>query len=699
MEKSQSIRRLLRPRSIAVVGASTRKKALANVVIENLSRGGFSGPIHIIHPEAAEVDGHRAMPSLEALPFGVDCVVLAIPASSVLAAVRVCAERGVGGVIIFSAGFAEAGADGQKAQDTIRRIAEESGMAIVGPNCLGIMNFVDNIALTFSATDFLPVARPAIGIASQSGAMAAVLRGALHGRDRAVSYAISTGNEAANGIEDFIDFLIKDPNTRVIAIIAEHIRDARRFLAQTDAAHLAGKPMVLLHPGRSSAARDAAKTHTGALAGDHDVMRAMVVAQGVIFVDTLEELVDITEFLSLNTMLDAQGLGIIGESGALSAMMLDYCDSHGVPLPAPDGPVAAALDAMAPGFIRASNPLDLTAQAMTNPDIYRQSLAAFEADDRIGVIMLSISLTSRTMADRKLAPLFDILRLHPTRKPLIFAMIGDDADIGQENIAALRALGLPFLRSPERAVRMLRSLSRASGRVETAPLLSGSHVTLQSGMTSEANAKSALRTFGFDIADFRLAQSVDEAVTAGNALGYPVALKVQSAALPHKSDVGGVVLNLADENAVRAGWAQIQEALTRSAPGVPIDGILVERMAPRGLELIVGARNDPDWGPVLVFGLGGVLTELLADIRILPAEASEAAIHAALLNLKGASLFTGFRGSLPSDLKAVARVMRRLGAFAANHPELADVEINPLLVYPEGQGVRIVDALISVNAS
>lgn len=696
MTTQSSISRLLKPKSICVVGASSSRKALANTVLDNLRLGGFDGDVYVVHPTAESVEGIAALTSLLDLPKGVDCVVLAIRPDRAVEAVRACAEREVGGVIIFSAGFAELGEEGAAAQAEIGRIAAESGMAVEGPNCLGYINFIDRIAPTFSVPDFLPVTGPAIGIASQSGAMAVVARGAFHGRGREVSYAISSGNEAATGVEDFIEYLVHDEHTHVITVVAEHFRDARRFLSLVDKADHAGKPVVLLHPGTSAAAREAAKTHTGALAGDNKLMRAIVQSRGVYLVDTLEGLIDVAEFLHLFGPLDERGVGIVTESGALCAQMLDYCEALDVRLPEPAGKIAADLDAVAPGLIRAANPLDLTAQAMVDPDIYRKALDGLAAVPGIGCLVVAISLTSDRMADRKLPALLNILENIDLPVPVVFGMVGDDARIAEAHVDRIRQLGMPFYRSPERVIRCLAKMgARRQGRARRALARSGNGV-FPPGITTEAHAKAELRKIGFPVSAFELASSAKAAVAAAERVGYPVVIKIQSPDIPHKTEFGGVALNLKSPEEVRSAYADMMEQVAEQASSARIDGILVEPMAESGIELIVGGRNDPDWGGVLMIGMGGVIAEVLKDVALLPADCDMTAVLDALSGLKAAPLLTGYRGAAYSDLSAIAETALKLADFMASHPEISEVELNPLVVYPDGQGVCILDALIKV---
>lgn len=347
--RAASLDRLLRPRSVAIVGASEKPGALGNSVLSNLVRNGFSGDIHLINPKRAEIEGRPCLPSVEALPDGVDCAVLAIPRAAVLDTVRALAGRGVGSAIIFSAGFAEGGEEGLAEQRAIGQVAAASGMVIEGPNCLGMTNFIDRVPLTFVETDAKALgARNGIGVVSQSGAMACVLCTTLASRDLGLSFSISTGNEAASGVEDYVEYLLDDSATKVIAMIVEQFRHPQRFMAAARRARALGKTIVLLHPGKSSAARESAATHTGAMAGDYQLMRVKVERAGAIFAETLEELGDIAEIALRCPIIPAAGVAVLGESGAFKALTLDLCEGLGLDLPKIDDDNAPALRAALP---------------------------------------------------------------------------------------------------------------------------------------------------------------------------------------------------------------------------------------------------------------------------------------------------------------------------------------------------------------
>lgn len=697
--------RLLRPRSVAIIGASATPGALGAGVWANLQRFGFAGALYLVNPRRTEIDGHPCLPDIDALPEGVDCAVLAIPGAAVLEAAAACARRGVGGLIIFSAGFAEMGAEGRERQAALAAIASAHGMAIAGPNCLGLINYVDGIPLTFSPAQPVPLrGRVGVGVVSQSGAMASVLRAALHARDIGISFSVSTGNEAGTGVEDFLTPLLDDPNTGTIVLVVEQFRAPRRFLELARRARASGRRIILLHPGRSAAARVSAQTHTGALAGDWQVMRTLVAQAGVLVADTLDTLIDLAEMLTICPALPGPGAAVITESGAFKAQMLDYCEMIGLALPPLSAVTQAALDAVMPEFAPPSNPLDLTAQALVDTDLYRATLVPFLEDDAYGAVVLAVILTNAAISRRKLVPIIAALRqLRPT-KPVLFAMLGEAEDVPAELVAELRGLGVPFMRSAERA---MRALACAGEGREAAGAASGGLVPsvlkypLPRGVIPEYAAKSILAELGIAVPRGVLATDLAAAEQAAAQLGYPVALKAQSAQLSHKSDAGGVVLNLADPAGLAAGWARLHAAIAAARPGLVLDGVLVEAMGASGVEMILGARNDPDWGPVLLVGLGGIWAEALADMRVLPPDLGADAIRTEMLRLKGAALLRGLRGSKPVDLDAACRAVMALGALIRGAPEIVEIDINPLVLYPAGvpSGALALDALIVTQES
>jgi acetate---CoA ligase (ADP-forming) len=426
-------------------------------------------------------------------------------------------------------------------------------------------------------------------------------------------------------------------------------------------------------------------------------MRTLVADAGVAVVESLEELIDLGELMIRWRAPLRGGAAVISDSGAFKALVLDFCESSDLDLPEPSPATAAALGAIAPDLILPTNPLDVTAQSLVDPGIYRRAIEPLLADERYGSLVLGVVLSSQTHSQRKMAPIIAALEDFGPRKPVVFAMLGEDCEVAPEIIAKLRSLGVPFFRSPERA---LRALARLAGLraprpgSSDRPTIAPADKRLPAGVIPEHIAKRLLAESGIPVPPAELVNSLPDAQRAAGRIGYPVVLKAQSTLLAHKSDAGGVVLGLADDAALAAGWHRLHSDISAVRPDLTLEGILVEAMARPGLELILGVRGDPDWGPVLVVGLGGIWAEVLRDVRLLPPDLDAAAIVAELSKLKAAPLLTGFRGAPALDLGAVAEIAARLGRFAAAHPEIAEIDINPLVVYPEHQGAIAVDALI-----
>ena len=691
-----AIDRLLRPRSIALVGASATPNALGASVLANLERANFKGAIHLVNPNRAEIGGRPCIPSVDQLPDAVDCAVLAIPRAGVLDAVSACGKQGVGGVIIFSAGFAETGGEGRAEQDRIRDISVNYKMIVEGPNCLGMVNYVERIPLTFVTTALKPsVGTNGIAILSQSGAMAAVLSVSLAHRALEISFSISTGNEAASGVEDFLEYVIGDPHTKVVAMLVEQFRQPARFLSLVRQARAAGKTVVLLHPGSSDAARASAATHTGAMTGDYLIMKTKVEHAGVVVVETIEELVDVLDILVRCHSLPRAGAAVFTESGAFKALTLDLCETLGLQLPSPSAETSAGLRAALPDFILPTNPLDLTAQGLIDPDLYRRTLPIVLADERFGSVILAIILTDKATSELKLQPILEAIRETKPTKPLIFAALDEGADIDPAHIERLRNLGVPFFATPSRAFRALARLTACAGamnRTCVAPAEIELVVAPEPGVIPEYRSKQILASLGISAPTGALAATTSQARAIAARIGYPVVLKAQASALSHKSDAGGVALNIQDEAGLEVAWAKMLADTSVHRPQLVLDGILVEKAAEPGIEMIVGARNDPEWGVVLLVGFGGVNAEAVRDVRLLTPELPVHAIVEELFLLRSGHLLRGFRAAPALDAIAVARIVARLGQFMQSCPWVQEVDINPVMVYPEG--AVALDALI-----
>jgi acyl-CoA synthetase (NDP forming) len=686
--------RLLRPRSVAIVGVSPDPGHPGSTVLANLERCRFEGAIHLVSRSRAEFAGRACVPSIDELPFGVDVAVLAVPQAIVIDAIGALGRRGVGAAIVFASGYAEMGDAGCIKQQKLTAAARAANVAVLGPNCIGMCSFDFGAALTFEFNVERPAetARPKIGMAAQSGAMAAIMRMAFLSKGLGITYYISTGNEADLGVEDFLSALVEDVETKVVALFVEQIRKPRLFLEAARRARTAGKPVVLLLAGRSQRAQASARSHTGALAGDYATTTALLRHAAVNVVETVEELLDVTELLA-RVKPPVKGPGIITNSGAVKGFALDFSDSVGLDVPRLGPATVDALKAALPAYASLENPVDVTAHVLRDVSLWPKTAAALLADPGVDSLCLAMVAGTPKYAMDK----FDALApaLAQCDKPAVVALLGDDFPVPPEFLAAFRQKGVPVLRSTERALRALAHATAygqglAEKHVEPAaieaPALPGR------GTLPEYQGKQYLAALGIPIPKGTLARNVTEAKSIAQKFGYPVVLKAQAAALAHKSDAGGVTLNIADEAALEAAWGDMQARVATAQPGLVLDGILIEAMAAKGIEMIVGARRDPDWGSVLLVGLGGIWTEALGDVRLMPAALSRDQIVAELNRLKGARALHGLRGAPPVDLPAIADVVSRIGALMRARPEIREIDINPLVAYPHG--VLALDALI-----
>ncbi len=693
------IARLMRPRSVAIVGISPEPSSAGFLLLRNLEHYKYSGDIQLVSRNRSEIEGRPCVATIDDLPEGVDVALLLIPRVAIEEAVRACARRKIGGVIIFAAGFGEAGGEWKVAQDRIAVIAEEAGIALCGPNCLGIVDFVHRVPLTFSAQLGDPIdVKAGVVVVAQSGGLAGVVRSGLKAKGIPVTCTVSTGNEAVLGLEDYVAHLIEDPTTQVVAAFAEQIRKPQRFLEVAARARQLKKPIVLQHTGRSAAARESAQSHTGAMVGDFAVLETILAHSAVIHVETLEELIDVSELMMRFPDAPTAGCAMVTDSGAVKGMTLDFCATVGLDLPPLKPELAALLQKIIPDFVGASNPLDLTAQAITHLDMYEKTMTPLLQDDAYGSLVLTAIVSSASdyaliKGRASLKPMIG------SKKPVIYAMLGDEAEVPPQLIVESRAGNVPFFRSPERALRALaritqygRALARAEQRVAPRPI--AAPPLTQRGTLTETDSKTYLAALGLKIPAGRLAKTAADARQIAGEIGYPLALKIQSRDLAHKSDAGGVLLGIADQAGLDAAWEKLQ-ALAKSR-SLALDGILVERMSAKGVETIIGARRDPQWGPVIVVGLGGIWAEALGDVRLMPVGLSEAEIVDEIGKLRGAKLLGGLRGSLPCDVAALAKVVSLIGSVVAARPEIAEIDINPLTVFAVGEGVLALDALIVV---
>jgi acyl-CoA synthetase (NDP forming) len=530
-----------------------------------------------------------------------------------------------------------------------------------------------------------------VAFVGQSGGLLGHFQRAADGLGLPLSYVISTGNEAGLEGTDFVEFLAEDRSTRVIALYCEQIRRPAQFLAACRRARAAGKPIVLMQAGRGAKARKAALSHTGALIGDFATMRTQVEDAGAIVAYTMDEMMDLVQILVRYPEPPTKGPGILTASGAYVGLTNDFAEEVGLELPELEPATLKRVGEVLPAYGNYGNPLDVTAGFA--PDALSVAAKALLDDPNTGMLFLSFPINAARPVES-----FNKGMVGST-KPKVMVALGDTWPLGPDVMEAVRESPAVFSRSSDRMMRAIALYTRY-GRLLARPIATMPPEPIQGlpklgkGAQPEWLGKKVLAAAGIRVPDGELARTADEAIMVAKRIGYPVVLKAQAAALSHKTEAGGVILNLADESAVRAAWDTLVENVKRAAPGIALDGALVEKMSPKGIELMVGAKRDPGWGTVLLLGLGGIWVEVLGDVKLLPVGADEKQIVEALHNLRTAKLLAGFRGAPPADIAAVAQVVMAIGRLMQTVPELTEIDVNPLMVHAKGQGATALDALI-----
>lgn len=705
-----AIARLLRPRAVAIVGASDDPRTIGGNVLANLKRAGFAGTLHLVSRTRDEIGGHPCVASIDDLPPGLDAILLNLPREAVLEAISACGRRQTNAAVVFASGFAEAGPDGRALQERLAALAQDSGVLVNGPNCLGFVNYVDGVPLTFGEYQPMPAEGAAgvggIAVIAQSGAIANAIRDSLVASGLRVTFLVSTGNEAVLGAEDFLAPILEDAATGVAALFVEQVRQPQKLLHLAARARGLNKRIVLMQPGRTQAARGAAQSHTGAVAGDLAVARTVLAHAGVAVVDGLDALTDVALLLATRPLPPPGRTAVMTNSGAMRGLAFDFAQDAGLELAEWSPATAAALRELFPLFVAVDNPLDLGTAAFGRPELMRRAAQLLIDDPGVSSLIVSLFPGRPPQQVEKAEQLLPVVRT--TQKPTAFVMLGDPMPLDAGFMGLARTEGAALFRSTERAVRAMAVVNAVAGTLATPvsgigtadgvgagrPLDLGD---LPAGPVAEHRAKALLAAAGVPVPPGALAAALPDAEAVAARIGYPVVLKAQAAALAHKSDAGGVILNVGDAAQLREAWQTLHANVQRARPGLALDGVLVEAMALKGsgsVELIIGARRDPHWGAVLILGLGGIWVETLQDVALLPAGAGRASIAEALGRLKGAALLRGARGAAPVDIAAVADVARTLGGLLERSPDIAELEVNPLVAYPQGQGVLALDALI-----
>jgi len=699
------LHRLLAPRTIALVGASAKPGAFGSRTLANLVK--YHGTIRLVNPKYEKIGDRRCFPSLAALPEPPDCVVIALPREGVEQAVREAADVGAGGAIVFASGYAETGkADRIAEQARLTVCARQLRLPVLGPNCLGIVNNLLEAGVMFQAYDELPRPPGRVGIVSQSGALAyTLIQGGRHGFG--YTHMLSAGNSCDVDVLDLANYLVDEPECRAVACMLEGVSNAGRILELGDRARAAEKPVVVYKMAISESAAAAAKSHTGTLAGAAEAYAAAFRRAGFIAVNDLAEVSETTEFFSKAGRPQARGVAVIATSGGAAVMAADNAHAFGVPMPQPEPAVRAVLEASIPDFGSATNPCDLTAQVLNDPQSFATCAEALLGDPAFGVLLLP-QITAHKDITEKRAPIVSAVA-ERVQKPICIVWLAEWLEGPGASLFA-QDPRITVFRSMRRCVRALAHWHAWHARMEQADATSArlarssdiesaraALLAAPERILSERAAKRVVAACGISVAPDFAAVDDDAAVVAAERIGYPVVLKLDSPDLAHKTELGAVRLKLADAAAVRAACREMSAAAREKAPAARLNGFLVQPMVTGSLEIVFGAKRDPQFGALVMVGLGGVMVELLRDVVTELAPVSVAAARRMLARLKCYPLMTGFRGLPPIDVEAAAAALARFSELAAELcDDIDEMDVNPLICSAEG--VVAVDALLIKRA-
>ena len=708
--------KLLWPKTVAVVGASSDRNGLRGRILEVMLSHPFAGTIYPVSRSASEVQGRKAYPSVDELPAPADLAVLIIPAQFISEELERCGKAGIKAAVILSSGFAEEpGEAGARMQEAIHATARKYDMAVSGPNTEGFANIAAALCPTFSpAMDIsagpLTPEHPLggqISVISQSGGLGFAFFDRARGRNLSFRHIVTTGNEAALEVSDFLDFMLDEGETDVFLLLLEDIKAPAKFRRAADKALRAGKPVIVAKIGRTEPGRRAVASHTAALAGSHAAYRAIFEHHGVIEGQDFDEMLDITTgFLTCRGKLPVgKRMGICTSSGGAGVWMADACGRAGLDVPTFDTETRAAIDVHLPSYGTSQNPIDSTAQGVHKLGYAAFARLAAQSPVTDGVMVVVTARRSAFLEN-------DLSRLKElacdTDKPVFMWTYTLPS---QRSVEILNEAGFPLFTNADNCARAMRvmadyrsrreQLSRnADGKSAWTPDRATARKLLDTSpqVLCEWRARPLLVAYGIGGEAGTLARTAAEAGAAASKYAKPIALKVQSADIPHKTEAGAVALNISADGA-RAAYERVLGAAKKFSPNATIDGVLVQPMAAPGREVILGVNRDATWGPLLMVGLGGVLVETMGDVALAPVPLDHAAALQLVFSLKGASIFGAHRGALPADLGVLAELIVRLSHFAADHADdIAEIDLNPVIVHAEGQGVSLVDALIVKQA-
>ncbi|HEY2552496.1 MAG TPA: acetate--CoA ligase family protein [Streptosporangiaceae bacterium] len=716
-----SLERFFSPRSIAIIGASGSPHTLSARPLRILKQHGYPGTLYPVNPRYAELGGLTCYPDVGSLPEPPDLALVLVSAAAVPGVLDQCGEAGVGGVVVISSGFAEQQEGGTELRARLSEVLDRhQGLRLAGPNSEGFINVYGAVPATFS-----PAADPdrgmqhllpgPVAVVSQSGGLGFALFNDGQTRGLGFSYVISAGNEDDLSLLDYVDYLVTDERVGVILLFVEGLRHAGRLAATAARARAAGKPLVAAKAGRSSAGQRATWSHSAHLAGRDEIYQAVLRRCGIATAMDQEELVDLGMAFARAPRPAGRRVGVLTYSGGAGVWAADALEAEGLQVPELSAALAGRIRELIPAYGSAANPVDVTAQVVQTAGGLAPVLELLACSDEVDAVVVTTTLSSAALLAAEEAALGQVVR--KAGKPVLLYSYTRPA---AESVEILTRMGLAWFTSGRRVARALRALTdygsftgadraaagQSAGPRPTAPRTCTEQASLAAmppdalasvqaapvGPLTEWRAKALLRAAGLVVPEGELAFDVAAARAAADRLGYPVAVKAQSAALPHKTEAGAVALGLGSPAEVTAAISRMTSRVSAAIPGAELDGWLVERMCPAGTEMILGIVRDQALGPAVVAGFGGIFAEILADVACLPAPMTEAEALAGLAGLRGWPLLAGARGRPPADVSALARLVQALGDLADQCPRITELDLNPVIVGAAGQGAWVADA-------
>jgi acyl-CoA synthetase (NDP forming) len=689
---------LVKPRSVAVVGATDRGGP-GRAVMESLGAIGFTGPIYPVNPNYATVLNIKCYPTLMELPEAPDIVVFSIRNPLIPEQMRLAVKRGARAAVIYDSGFAELGADGAKLQDEIAGLAREARMPVCGPNCMGILNPPARVT-TYKQNVIEPSAIVGnVGIVSQSGSVCIALLSDL--RRFGISLAVSAGNEAVTRTVDYLDYLIDDPNTKVIATFTETVREPERYVAALDRAADAGKPVVVIKVGRAERTQRAITSHTGGLAGSSRVFSELLRAHRAIEVSDLDEMTEVLAVCQGKRWPRDRGISVITGSGGLSELILDNATALGLDLPPLSPDERAEAQKVIGRTSGDGNPFDAWGNGNYAVNI-PHAMSVVDKSERIDAICYCndtsndpiIGQPSRVFENTEM-----LIKAASTSTKPYYLFSTRSGVMNRKQVDAMREAGLVVIGGTRQGLCALDRVGRWSQGLKPLHRGTTSEATLDEHRNrhtiNEFDAKRLLAAYGIPTTREQRVDTADQAAVAARALGYPVVLKAVSDAIAHKTELGVVAVNLKSEDDLRRAYAQLNERLDTLSPRPPDAAFLVQEFVPGGIEVFAGVSRDPDFGLSIAFGMGGVAIEVMRDfaLRMLPLREGDA--EAMIAETRGAALLGGIRGGEAADIESLTRCLYALADFAShNAAHIAEIDLNPIKVLPKGRGCIVVDALI-----